>query len=1690
MEDKNPERKIMVFRPTYEEFKDFSKFIGYMESQGAHKAGVAKIIPPPEWVPRKSGYNIDEIDLNIPAPICQVVDGKPGLYTQINVQKKAMTVKEYRDLACSDSYNTPKHNDYEELESMYWKKIMYGSPIYGADVSGSLTDKDVDVWNINHLGTILDYVNEDYGISIDGVNTAYLYFGMWKTTFAWHTEDMDLYSINYLHFGAPKTWYAIPPEHGRRFERLATGFFPEASKSCPAFLRHKMSLISPRVMRKYSIPFNKITQEAGEIMITFPYGYHAGFNHGFNCAESTNFATPRWVEYGKRASQCHCREDMVKISMDTFVKRLQPDRYLLWLQGKDVGPHPEDPSRNYAAPPPTQREVLANKNILCHSNADMPQNVLMNIPRAKTHHRKKVSPGSVTELPSDLEDLDGLEYPHDLPSEVIRIAEEIRNEEIDLMDEKTFEVMQDVWLKAGEMDITETLLYEEELRKKRKRRRNSEHCSPTKRLSNLEEDESCEDSQHELQSQQEGARTKKCKHKRHHHHHHRHHHRHRDKLKLDFSPEELEEAGIPDALLQYLAAEEGEGVAAAELESKSRPPKLKRHPVTVTEKRCIDEYLELIDRHYEEAAEKRLSAAGGSGPSLTRIVEALRQPQRPTQPAGESANSDCHNKSIKSEDADFTAEDMNAVHGLLNLQSKNTSPVLTTEHVPSASGLDVECPILDSQVPSVGATVDVTTGSSPVKDIKPSKVLIVRNIGTDQDGTGRYLKLANTYVPFKMEPYDGGKFVVIQPPRASQESVSHTLGQQQPLPLTSPGQNFDAQSQTRVVVQRSSVPPFPSKTPFHVQVNIGKNNMFMCNVETGEIRPLGQTEDSSSASRQAGSLSHFAATARQPQQQQQKLGWHAATHVHTGPPSQKVVKLLGEFILPKIDVAKQPADAKKTMYLLPPKGGSVSPDVNQRTDSAGESTPPGTVGVSEPIQNNTLKQLLAYRPTVGAKPTSGGQSREGSISAVKPASVGVSSERSRQLRALIKLLGPTANLKNEAILKRISQALSLARARARSEDNPNSKGSAISKAGAWRKGAPSDRSLDRVGTSASEGGKSSRPVSGRFSEFAVPSSVDSQSGDAKQWRRATAYRQQRKRGSRLNGVGPSGRPPRPPVRPPISARKNLSPADQQKLIELQKVLDDFVENVILEKGDNPKSEEKLGNDQAAISTPPDGAVKVKGERYAGGSECFLPGQEKSDKKREQSVTLYAAAEGAPLPSCTLTKVSVKPKDEKVLFKYEQSVTPGSGSAPGCGTTRQVCRPDLVRPLSVAITRLPTTVASAAAGNGSSCSPAPLLVPADEEPACNSPRSEPPQLSPEGGPGFMKEMQHSAPADMALERAFNAYWSEQYPHCSLCTVLLHTKCCSGDINLDEWKNSRTVTKPYVSPVWFPERSKEMESRRFFDSHTGVKVLLTCVECQLCVHTTCYGTSEQLPSAAGNIRGNWRCERCLFGSLGSVCSLCSMRGGALRRTDSGAWVHLLCSAALPGVPFHDALDVRGISLYARHLDCKYCGVRAGACVRCCHEGCSAAFHATCGLLAGARFGLRVPPDCRSVLEARCRRHARKACAFETGQAVVVWVGGSCFAPGHLTRMSVRPLLKVALPDGRLLHEVDPSAILSRDCSRLGTPLLNSEVDVWLNGMRCSATFQGVTIKQEFDVVLNNSEKRTFRHEELFRVKDENL
>lgn len=328
---------IMTFRPSWEEFVDFTSFIAAMEAQGAHRAGLAKVIPPPQWSARQTYDDIG--DIVIPSPLQQLVSGKAGVFTQYHKKKKAMSLSDYRQLANSDKYRAPAQLSLDQVERLYWRSRAYGAPpIYGADVSGSLFHHHTTAWNLRNLGSLLDLLQQECGVLIEGVNTPYLYFGMWKTTFAWHTEDMDLYSVNYLHFGEPKTWYAVPPEHGRRLEELAAQLFPASAQACRAFLRHKVALISPSVLRENGIPCQRVTQQPGEFMVTFPYGYHAGFNHGFNCAEAINFATLRWIDYGKAASQCSCGQARVSFAMDAFERLQQPEHYELWQRSQARAP--------------------------------------------------------------------------------------------------------------------------------------------------------------------------------------------------------------------------------------------------------------------------------------------------------------------------------------------------------------------------------------------------------------------------------------------------------------------------------------------------------------------------------------------------------------------------------------------------------------------------------------------------------------------------------------------------------------------------------------------------------------------------------------------------------------------------------------------------------------------------------------------------------------------------------------------------------------------------------------------------------------------------------------------------------------------------------------------------------------------------------------------------------------------------------------------------------------------------------------------------------------------------------------------------------------------------------------------------------------------------------------------------------
>ena len=278
----------------------------------------------PEW---QSGTRVG--DMILPSPMTQILRGIGGIYEFTFLDNDPITVSEFREKA--DKYmesqlGGKKDQSIEMLERKFWKRLgpTMQSSMYGADMDGTLFSNDDDCdWNLSKLKSclqllLMDQQDVKYG-GIPGVTTPYLYFGMWASVFCAHTEDMNLLSINYLHAGAPKIWYAVAEgEDSRRFEHFMESNYHHAKKDCPEYLRHKRSLVSPAILKKAGIPFTRTVQYPGDCIVTFPGSYHSGFNTGFNVAEATNFATPEWIPYGRTAIVCNCRPDSVRMDVNKF----------------------------------------------------------------------------------------------------------------------------------------------------------------------------------------------------------------------------------------------------------------------------------------------------------------------------------------------------------------------------------------------------------------------------------------------------------------------------------------------------------------------------------------------------------------------------------------------------------------------------------------------------------------------------------------------------------------------------------------------------------------------------------------------------------------------------------------------------------------------------------------------------------------------------------------------------------------------------------------------------------------------------------------------------------------------------------------------------------------------------------------------------------------------------------------------------------------------------------------------------------------------------------------------------------------------------------------------------------------------------------------------------------------------------
>eukprot|EP01125_Pyxidicula_operculata_P008638 TRINITY_DN2880_c0_g1_i2.p1 TRINITY_DN2880_c0_g1~~TRINITY_DN2880_c0_g1_i2.p1 ORF type:complete len:839 (+),score=148.47 TRINITY_DN2880_c0_g1_i2:75-2591(+) len=174
-------------------------------------------------------------------------------------------------------------------------------------------------WNTNNLAesTFLHHLNE----SVGGVTRPMLYVGMMFSSFCWHVEDNYLYSVNYLHTGKPKLWYGIPSDFAHQFEAAMKKELPELFEKNPNLLHLLVTQLSPQILKKHGVPVYTALQKEGQFVITFPKAYHAGFNTGFNCAESVNFALEDWLPFCQMACNAYRFQRSAVFSYEEFVHK-------------------------------------------------------------------------------------------------------------------------------------------------------------------------------------------------------------------------------------------------------------------------------------------------------------------------------------------------------------------------------------------------------------------------------------------------------------------------------------------------------------------------------------------------------------------------------------------------------------------------------------------------------------------------------------------------------------------------------------------------------------------------------------------------------------------------------------------------------------------------------------------------------------------------------------------------------------------------------------------------------------------------------------------------------------------------------------------------------------------------------------------------------------------------------------------------------------------------------------------------------------------------------------------------------------------------------------------------------------------------------------------------------------------------
>ncbi|XP_076910985.1 lysine-specific demethylase JMJ13-like [Bidens hawaiensis] len=320
--DKMPE--CPVYYPSKEQFDDPLAYLQKI-APDASKYGICKIVSPlSASVPaglvlmkEKAGFRFTTrvqplrlAEWNTDDKATFFMSGRNYTFRDFEKMANKVFTRRYYSSGCLPASYLEKEF-WSEIASGKTESVEYACDVDGSAFSSSPTDElGNSKWNLKKVARLSRSILRLLETTIPGVTEPMLYIGMLFSMFAWHVEDHYLYSINYHHCGAAKTWYGVPGHAALDFEKVVKQkvynhgiMSTEGEDGAFDVLLGKTTLFPPNILSQHGVPVYKAVQKPGEYVVTFPRAYHAGFSHGFSCGEAVNFAIGDWFPFGSLATR-------------------------------------------------------------------------------------------------------------------------------------------------------------------------------------------------------------------------------------------------------------------------------------------------------------------------------------------------------------------------------------------------------------------------------------------------------------------------------------------------------------------------------------------------------------------------------------------------------------------------------------------------------------------------------------------------------------------------------------------------------------------------------------------------------------------------------------------------------------------------------------------------------------------------------------------------------------------------------------------------------------------------------------------------------------------------------------------------------------------------------------------------------------------------------------------------------------------------------------------------------------------------------------------------------------------------------------------------------------------------------------------------------------------------------------------